>query len=132
MPALYVRGKKYSGSIDSEARIVQDVVNDPASIPSSAVVYDIQESINSKIGKITSFEMQVVTDLPHTGVKGVIYLIKDTHSDSNDYYDEYIWVPDKSAYEKIGNTDVDLTDYVEFEDLEEISKDELESMWYNA
>ena len=47
--------------------------------------------------------------LPTTGAKGVIYLVPDTHSDSNDTYDEYMWFDSK--YEKIGNTDVDLSGY---------------------
>lgn len=168
MPALYIRGKKYSGSIDSEARIVQDVVNDPASIPSSAVVYGIQKTIEktgaqpnvietikvngdiltpdsnkavnvvtpttetiktqienygyqnfdqvkkaigTALADITGIDIKVVTELPETGEKGVVYLIADTHSDENDYFDEYIWVPDESKYEKIGNTDVNLDTY---------------------
>jgi hypothetical protein len=47
--------------------------------------------------------------LPTTGAKGVIYLVPDIHSDSNDTYDEYMWFDSK--YEKIGNTDVDLSGY---------------------
>lgn len=49
-------------------------------------------------------------NLPETGVKGTIYLVPHTHSDENDSYDEYLWLTDK--YEKIGNTDVDLSGYV--------------------
>ena len=48
-------------------------------------------------------------ELPTEGAKGVIYLVPDTHSDSNDSYDEYMWF--NNAYEKIGNTDVDLSNY---------------------
>lgn len=73
---------------------------------------DVTSAISSAVGKITSFDAQVVTSLPTTGAKGVIYLIADSHSDSNDSYDEYIWLEDKKVFEKVGNTDVDLSGYV--------------------
>lgn len=68
--------------------------------------------VDDAIGGVTSFDYQIVAsveDLPETGVKGTIYLVPDAHS-TGDAYDEYIWVGDK--YEKIGNTDIDLTGYV--------------------
>lgn len=42
-----------------------------------------------------------------------IYLIPHTHSDDNDSYDEYVVVTkdDKQIWEKIGNTDTDLSEY---------------------
>ncbi len=73
---------------------------------------DVTKAVSSAVGKITSFDAQVVTALPTTGTKGVIYLIADSHSDSNDSYDEYIWLEDKEVFEKVGNTDVDLSQYV--------------------
>lgn len=65
--------------------------------------------VDDAIGNITEFDFQIVTELPTTGVKGVIYLIAHEHGTS-DGYDEYIWVTDK--FEKIGNTDMNLDGYV--------------------
>lgn len=65
--------------------------------------------VDDAIGNITEFDFQIVTTLPTTGVKGVIYLIAHEHGTS-DGYDEYIWVTDK--FEKIGNTDINLSGYV--------------------
>lgn len=65
--------------------------------------------VDDAIGNITEFDFQIVTTLPTTGVKGVIYLIAHNHGTS-DGYDEYIWVTDK--FEKIGNTDINLSGYV--------------------
>lgn len=77
----------------------------------------VQNAINSAVGDITSFDVQIVTtfeELPTTGKKGVIYLVPHTHGTS-DSYDEYIWVPGSGStagkYEKIGNTDITLTEY---------------------
>lgn len=65
--------------------------------------------VDDAIGNITEFDFQIVTELPTTGVKGVIYLIAHDHG-TGDGYDEYIWVTDK--FEKIGNTDMNLSGYV--------------------
>ena len=68
--------------------------------------------VDDAIGGITGFDYQIVNslaDLPETGTKGIIYLVPDEHG-TQDIYDEYIWVGDK--YEKIGNTDINLTGYV--------------------
>ena len=65
--------------------------------------------VDDAIGNITEFDFQIVTELPTVGVKGVIYLIAHNHGTS-DGYDEYIWVTDK--FEKIGNTDMNLSGYV--------------------
>lgn len=70
--------------------------------------------VDDAIGNITEFDFQIVTELPTTGVKGVIYLIAHAHGEG-DGYDEYIWVTDK--FEKIGNTDINLDGYVTGKDL---------------
>nr|DAP55477.1 MAG TPA: tail fiber protein [Caudoviricetes sp.] len=77
----------------------------------------VQNAINSAVGDITSFDVQIVESfdkLPTTGKKGVIYLVPHTHG-SSDSYDEYIWVPGSGStagkYEKIGNTDITLNEY---------------------
>ena len=54
-------------------------------------------------------EYRVVETLPQAGVRGTIYLIAHQHGE-RDIYDEYLWVTDK--YEKIGNTDIDLSGYI--------------------
>lgn len=57
-------------------------------------------------------EFVVVESLPATGQKGKIYLVAHSHGEK-DIYDEYIWVEEEGigSYEKLGNTDVDLSDY---------------------
>lgn len=90
---------------------------------------EVSSAISSALEGITGIDIQVVTALPTTGVKGVIYLVLHSHSDSGDNYDEYIWVSDKSAFEKIGNTDVDLSGYVKTSDISDITETELAAMW---
>lgn len=68
----------------------------------------VSTAISNAVKDITSFEYEVVTALPTTGVKGKIYLKAHAHG-TGDAYDEYIWTG--SSYEKIGNTDIDLSGY---------------------
>lgn len=73
----------------------------------------VKTYVDAQIGGLTTFDVQVVQTLPTTGVKGVIYLVPHSH-DSGDSYDEYIWntAATTPAFEKIGNTDIDLSGYV--------------------
>lgn len=88
----------------------------------------VQDAINESLSGITGIDIQVVESLPTTGKKGVIYLVAHAHGDK-DNYDEYVWVASKSSYEKIGNTDVDLSGYVLKTDLVELTDKDLETMW---
>ena len=76
----------------------------------------VKAYVDNAIGGLTKFDIVKVDSfsaLPTTGVKGTIYLVPDSHSDSNDSYDEYLWNTTLTTptYEKIGNTDVNLTNY---------------------
>ena len=75
---------------------------------------DVSAAIASAIGGITELEYLVVSTLPATGARGVIYLVPHSHG-TNDIYDEYIWI--NNSYEKIGNTDVDLSQYLQKTDI---------------
>lgn len=90
---------------------------------------EVQSLINSSISDFVEIDFQVVDSLPATGVKGVIYLILHAHTDSEDNYDEYIWVESASKFEKIGNTDIDLSGYIKEADITDITEEELETMW---
>lgn len=72
------------------------------------IVTTMEMAISDAISGVTQFDLEVVTSLPTTGVKGKIYLKAHNHG-TKDAYDEYIWTG--SAFEKIGNTDIDLSGY---------------------
>ena len=74
--------------------------------------YDKAE-LDSKFDALVGFTTLVVNSLPVTGQNGIMYLLpSDESTESNNIYDEYIWVSDK--FEKIGSTKttVDLSGYV--------------------
>ena len=86
---------------------------------------DVSSAISSAIGDITGIEYQIVEKLPGTGEKGVIYLISNNGSGQN-IYDEYIWTG--TAFEKIGTTDVDLSNYWSKTDLVAITNGEIDTI----
>lgn len=88
----------------------------------------VQSLINSAVGNITSIKYQKVTSLPATGSNGVIYLVAHSHG-TQDIYDEYIWLSETKTYEKIGNTDIDLSAYVKSSELTAITTNDLNTMW---
>ncbi len=76
----------------------------------------LSQKITDAVGKITSFEYNIVPHLPPIadGKVGTVYLVPNEGS-GNNVYDEYIFLPPDSPfegrYEKIGTTDIDLTPY---------------------
>ncbi len=84
----------------------------------------VSKSIADAVAGITQFKFSVVESLPSTGVVGTIYLIKHSHTTS-DGYDEYIWLG--SSYEKLGNTDIDLSGYVQASQMSAMTNTEIQS-----
>lgn len=85
----------------------------------------VQSAIADAVGDITGFDFQIVDELPGTGQKGVIYLISNSGTGQN-IYDEYIWTG--TAFEKIGTTDVDLTNYWSKTELVAIQNSEIDTI----
>lgn len=96
-------------------RYSQSLGDEAISVP------EVDAKIASAVGKITSFEYKVVSELPpeSDGRNGTIYLLRHGGNDNTNSFDEYILVDTYSSggityaahYEKIGTTDIDLTPY---------------------
>lgn len=73
--------------------------------------------LKGMIDAITSFSYEVVQTLPASGENSKIYLlpIDESGGPADNIYEEYIWVD--NAWEMIGTTEMDLTNYVQFSDL---------------
>ena len=85
---------------------------------------DVTDAINEAIGGLTGISFEVVETLPTRGKAGVIYLVAHSHG-AGDNYDEYVWLEKSESYEKIGNTDVDLSNYVTKNDITIMTEQEL-------
>ena len=90
---------------------------------SSAITRALAAQEAKRYVKVESF-----VALPVTGEDGVIYLIPHANGDNN-AYDEYFWNSTDNKYEKYGNTDIDLTGYVEDADLVEVDAAKIDTLW---
>lgn len=74
----------------------------------------VKSYVDNAVSTMSKLRYQVVTTLPTASAStvGIIYLVADTHG-SQDVYDEYITIQSGTTYswEKLGNTDIDLSDY---------------------
>lgn len=72
--------------------------------------------VNDLVSAITTMNVAVVTALPTTGMKATtIYLVPKATSQTNNAYDEYLYV--NSKWEKIGDTTIDLSNYAKKSEL---------------
>lgn len=77
----------------------------------------VSAAINTAISGITGISFEIVQTLPQTGDPGTIYLILASQGSTGDIYDEWIYI--NNAWEKIGSTAVDLTDYTTWDSTNE-------------
>ena len=86
---------------------------------------DVDSEIAAKLSGITGITFKKVDTLPTSGDAGTIYLVAHSHG-TNDSYDEYIYTD--SAWEKLGNTDIDTTNFVLKSELVAITNTEIDNM----
>lgn len=87
-------------------------------LPNGKTARNIQEQVKFLTEKLKDLysrvneleiHIEVVDELPETGVEGTIYLLPASDPEEGNYYEEYIWLDD--AWELIGTTQVDLSQY---------------------
>lgn len=100
---------------NSKNRVSEITDENSQAITAYPNVAAVKSYVDEKVQSVVSFDSEVVDELPETGVKGVVYFVPHTHLWSNDSYDEYMWTGEK--FEKIGNTDIDLSNYVKKDEL---------------
>lgn len=89
----------------------QDALNsDQLAAANSGITSTKLASINSKLEALEGSHFIVVDTLPATGATNTIYLTPSAKSAEKNVKDEYIYV--NNAWEKIGSTDIDLSDYL--------------------
>lgn len=108
---------------------VTDIDNKLGLKADKATTYTKTE-VDSIIAKIDQFKVKAVDVLPETGEELTVYLVpKDSSLQENDnVYDEYIWTDGK--WEHIGDTKIDLSDYITNAQLaEELDKKENKAIY---
>lgn len=86
----------------------------------------VTTAVANAIAGVTQIEYRVVQTLPATGENGAIYLVAHSHG-TGDSYDEYVWVG--NAFEKLGNTDIDLSGYMLKTDMVAITTAEIDTLF---
>lgn len=84
--------------------------------------YD-KNTVDAKLAQVSHAVFKKVKKLPEVGETNYIYLVPKQNNDSTDNFDEWIWAlqekekpedPNVYAWERLGSTDVDLSDYPTF------------------
>lgn len=90
----------------------------------------IKAYVDAAVGAVVGVEFRKVNALPAQGENGVIYLLpKSGTPPTGNVYEEWIWISADSAYEKIGETSIDLSGYVQSSDLVEITTSDIDTMF---
>lgn len=119
--------------VDSSDKSVNILVPTDADIESLITAHgyqteaQVQQLIDDELADITGIDFQIVSTLPATGVKGVIYLVGDDAP-----YDEYIWIEptgESPYFEQIGSTSIDLSGYVQASEMHALTNAEIDTIY---
>lgn len=100
--------------LDSMQIGIRGLIVDNKELPYKTYIentYYDKAQVDELISGLAGLNIEIVDVLPQEGETNTIYLV----STGEDSYDEYMWI--SGAWEKIGNTNVDLTDYAKKSDL---------------
>ena len=97
------------------------IKNDLANYYKKTETYS-QAEINNKISAIPKFDIKVCEALPDSNIsKTTVYLLNGKKEDTNNIYDEYIYV--NSKWEMLGSQSLDLSGYATTEALNAVKAD---------
>lgn len=103
----------------------------PTSDSSTAIATTeyVNACVSSYVERITVFSIAVVegSTLPEHPNDHTMYLLSNGGSSRN-VYDEYIYLSDLGSWEKIGTTEVDLSDYMKKTDMVAITNAEIDTI----
>lgn len=97
------------GDLTNDAGLIDNTVSNLTNYYLKTETYNKTE-VNELVGQIATIQISVVESLPATGKSNVIYLVAKTKSEDQNVYDEYLYTG--TAFEKIGDTTIDLSNYL--------------------
>lgn len=87
-----------------------------------------QSEVDNLIGAITTLNIEVVNALPSSNISTTtIYLVPKTTAQTNNAYDEYVY--SNNNWEKIGDTEIDLSGYWSTSDLTAITTAQIDALF---
>lgn len=104
--------------LNNDSGFVTNTVNNLINYYLKTEVYT-KADVDTLISTVSSLDIQVVATLPTTDIsRTTIYLLPKSSSETSNVYDEYINLDGTTAgWEKIGDTQIDLSNYVTNDDL---------------
>ena len=116
-----------TNQLTNGAGFITNAVNDLVNYYKKTETYTKTE-VDNLIGSISGLNLLVVQTLPTQDIStSTIYLVPKSTAQTNNVYDEYIY--SNNAWELIGNTDVNLTNYVQFSDLVALTNNEIDTIF---
>lgn len=107
--------------LTNDVNFVTNSVNNLTNYYTKTNTYTKNE-VNNLINGITSMNVLVVTALPTSSISDTtIYLVPKSKTETNNVYDEYLYVNNK--WEKIGDTSIDLTNYALKSEIPTVTND---------
>ena len=100
-------------AFNNDSGFITNSVNNLANYYLKTQTYT-QTEVDNLISAAVSGRFQKVNTLPASGQPNVIYLVPKADPETSNTCDEYIW--QDNAWELIGSTEVDLSDYVTDDD----------------
>lgn len=98
--------------LSNDSNFITSTVNNLTNYYTKTQTYT-KDEVNSLISSASTLDIQVVSQLPTSNIStSTIYLLSKSSSGSQNYYDEYINTTGTTqGWEKIGDTEVDLSNY---------------------
>nr|DAK12196.1 MAG TPA: hypothetical protein [Caudoviricetes sp.] len=107
--------------LSNDVNFITNSVNNLTNYYTKTNTYTKTE-VNDLINGITSMNVAVVQTLPTSGISATtIYLVPKSTSQTNNAYDEYLYVNNK--WEKIGDTTIDLSNYALKSEIPTVTND---------
>ena len=97
-----------TSDLNNDSGFIDNTVNNLANYYLKSETYT-QAEVNALIGSVTTISFLVVQELPTTGQNNIIYLVPKNPAQTDNIYDEYIYI--NNDWEKIGDTEIDLSNY---------------------
>lgn len=112
--------------LTNDSNFITNVVNDLVNYYTKTDTYTKTE-VNNLIASISSLNILIVQTLPTEDISTTtIYFVPRTTSETRNIYDEFIYI--NNAWEKIGSTEIDLSNYWSKTELTAITTAEIDAI----
>lgn len=116
-----------TSDLNNDSGFITNAVNDLTNYYTKTNTYTKTE-VDNIVSAIAGLNIEIVQVLPTQDISTTtIYFVPKSTSETNNYYDEYIYV--NNAWEIIGSTELDLSNYVQTSDLVAITNAEIDTIF---